>query len=335
MANLMITTACNFKCDYCFGKEMINTKRPYQTMEWKLFMNILEWIDRVNMPRMSIHLMGGEPSLSPLFGDMIGELAPRKRDIVIFSNAAAPVEGKTLKDSVRLGARWIVNCNPPSTYPENQLKNLHNHLSILGEAACLSFNIVSPSTEFDYLFDYIEEFKLNPIIKIGVALPTLGHKNVYAKQDDFPRIAARIMELYERAQRSGVNIQFECGVPYCLFTPVQHERLEDIMVSHCHSRLDITPIGNVINCLPLCSVAAIPYSCFSSYSQAQEWFHKAFFPYSSLGITSKCLKCEDLAEGRCQACLAHILGNLNRIVLPPLPGSERRTTIRLNALSPE
>lgn len=322
----MLTTACNFRCDYCFGMEMIGPGHPQQTMSWRLFLDILDWIDRANMPEMDIHLMGGEPTLSPLFGGMVSELARRKRKIVVFSNATIPINEKTLAESARFGTRWIVNVNLPDTYRGHQLQTLQEHLALLGPAALITFNITNPSTEFDHVFVYIDRFGLARHLKIGVALPTLDHTNVYVKREDFPEIAARIMALVDKAEKSSVSLEFECGVPYCLFTAEQHKKLEGVPISHCCSRLDITPTGNVINCLPLCRVAAIPYSSFRDYGQAREWFQKALAPYASFGSTSACPTCEHLIQGRCRTCLAHAMCDLDHIVLPPWSGNGTRKT---------
>jgi len=328
MANLMLTTACNFTCDYCFGKEMIGPGHAQQTMSWDLFLDILDWIDRGSIPELDVHLMGGEPTLSPLFNDMIGELIRRKRRIVVFSNLCVPMDTTVLADSSRLGIRWTINVNDPSSYRGRQIQTLQEHLALLGSAAVVTLNITSPSTEFDHVLSYIEDFGLARCLKVGVTLPTLDHVNAYVKREDYPGIAVRIMALNDAAGNKGIEVEFECGVPYCLFTAEQHKRFGGLRVSHCGSRLDITPTGNVINCLPLCRVVAIPYSDFADYRQAREWFRRALMPYASFGGTSACPTCEHLVQGRCMACLAHAMWNLDHIALPPLPQSGGRATGR-------
>jgi hypothetical protein len=322
MANLMLTTGCNFTCDYCFAKEMIGPGHPHETMGWNLFLDLLDWIDRANAPDLDIHLMGGEPTLNPLFSDMAYELVRRRRKVVVFSNAAASIDTKILTDSARLGIHWIVNVNPPQTYRQEALRTLREHLALLGPAASITLNMTSPSAPFDHVLSYMDEFGLKRRIKIGVALPTLKHTNTYARREDLPGIADRIMRLRDAAQDRGIALEFECGVPYCLFTADQHRKLPGVRVSHCGSRLDITPTGNLINCLPLCRIASIPYTRFSTYRRAQEWFGKALTPYGSFGSTSACPTCAHLKQGRCRVCLAHALCDLDQVVLPPLPSQE-------------
>ena len=322
MANLMITTACNFRCPYCFGMDLFGPGQARQFMPVRLFEELLAWIDRADLPEMGIHLMGGEPTLHPAFGHMVEELARRGRSMAVFSNAAAPLDEALIRRSVDLGVLWIVNCNSPDTYRDNQLGLLHQHLALLGQAANITFNLTDGQTPFQYVLDYIEQHDLNRSIKLGVALPTLEHRNVHAGWDALPGIAQQILKLLGEARRRQIGLEFECGVPYCLFSEEQHAELGDIHVSHCGSRLDITPTGEVINCLPLCRMASVPFARFQNYRQAREWFQRMQAPYRQAGSASRCLACQYRLEGLCSACLAEGLKEYSHIALPPLPDPE-------------
>jgi hypothetical protein len=319
MANLMLTTACNFRCPYCFGLDLFGKAAPRQYMRLELFHELLAWIDRANVPGMSIHLMGGEPTLHPQFTEMAEELARRGRRMVVFSNAAAPLNEMLLRRTVAAGARWIINCNPPETYRDNQLEILRQHLRVLGQAACITFNLTDGETPFQYVLDYIEDYELTRAVKIGITLPTLEHRNEFAQWDKLPAIAEQVMKLLRELRARSISLEFECGVPYCLFNEEQHKALGDVLVSHCGSRLDITPTGEVINCLPLYRVAAVPFDRFRDYSQAREWFGRMQAPYRQVGSEARCLFCADRLAGRCSACLARGMAEYSRIVVPPLP----------------
>jgi sulfatase maturation enzyme AslB (radical SAM superfamily) len=319
MANLMLTTACNLRCPYCFGLDMFGSGQKRHTMAEPLFHDLLDWIDRADLPWMDIHLMGGEPTLHPAFGNMLEELAKKKRKIMIFSNASAPLSEAVFRRSAELGAAWIVNCNPPEVYRENQLEQLHQHLSWLGQAATVTLNIASERTPYRHVFDYIERFGLTRQIKLGIALPTIIHVNEHAQWEKLPAIAAHVMQLFHEAQQRQIGLEFECGVPYCLFNEAQKAELGNIHLSHCGSRLDITPTGDVINCLPLSGVVAVPFRKFEHYGLAREWFQRMQSPYRQVGCDSRCMSCAHRLDGCCSACLAYGMGEYNRIILPPLP----------------
>ncbi len=324
MANLMLTTRCNFDCDYCFGKEMIGKGHAQQTMSMPLFNTILDWFERAQMSHLDIHLMGGEPTLSPHFGDILSELARRRLRYVVFSNFSTVLDPGLLEKSVRQDGRWVVNVNDPSNYTRNQLTRLHQHLNSAGRCAMLTLNITDSTTRFDYILDYIDRFGLDRKIKIGVALPTLDHRNIHVKRDEFPAVAEHILRLVDEAADRKIEVAFECGVAYCLFTDIQREKLEGVHISHCGSRLDITPTGNVINCLPLCSIASIPFDNFKHYGEALSWFQNTLSPYRSIGSGAECLTCRYLTEGLCQACLAETLWKLNKIAIPPYPDAKEQ-----------
>lgn len=323
MANLMITTACNFTCEYCFGLDMIGPGHPKTHMTWETFMALLAWVDRSGMDDLYIHLMGGEPTVSPLFFNMLDELHRRGRNVLVFSNAATPLDADRLKRSIRKGVRWVVNCNHPSKYGNGQLDYLKANLAVLKDNACVTFNVTGGQFDYDFVFDYIQDYGLDPRIKVGVALPTLQRNNAFARWEEFPVIAERIMVLHDAAESIGGSIEFECGVPFCLFSTEQHRKLGKVRVSHCNSRLDITPWGDVINCLPLSKVTAIPYDRFGDYGEARSWFEKMLMPYRQVGSTSDCLTCSDHIDQNCRACHAYGIAEFNRMPLPPLPSGEK------------
>jgi sulfatase maturation enzyme AslB (radical SAM superfamily) len=320
MPNLMITTYCNFSCKYCFGREMIGSHHPKTHMSWEMFLNLVNWIEKAEIPELSIHLMGGEPTLNPLFFKMLMEILDRKRTVLVFSNAATQLDPKQLQEVATKKVHWVINCNHPSEYKERQLEYLKNNLAILGKNASVTFNVTSGNMDYDYVFDYIKTYDLDRRIKIGVTLPTLNHNNEFAQWEEFPAIADQILKLHEAIRAINGHIDFECGVPLCVFTDDQYKKLENPLVSHCNSRLDITPWGEVINCLPLCKMARISYDRFPHYGEARDWFAKLLMPYRQVGSSADCLTCSKHVEHTCNACYAYGIAQFNKLPLPALPG---------------
>jgi len=335
MANFMLTTACNFRCPYCFGLDLFGAAQARQYLPMSLFRELLDWVDRADVPEMAIHLMGGEPTLHPAFGEMMEELQRRGRKTAVFSNAAAPIAEALVRRSATQGVRWIINCNPPETYRDNQLELLHRHLALLGRTATMTFNLTDGQTPYQYVIDNIERYGLNRAVKLGVTLPTLEHRNEHVKWEALPAIADQVLKLLHELRRRDITLEFECGVPYCLFNEAQHAELGDIHVSHCGSRLDITPTGEVINCLPLYRAAAVPFRCFQNYRQARDWFQRMQAPYRQVGSAARCLCCSDRLAGHCSACLAQGLGDYNRIALPPLPDESLADATGMAKCQPE
>jgi MoaA/NifB/PqqE/SkfB family radical SAM enzyme len=326
MPNLMLTTSCNLKCAYCFAVDMISEERG-QVMEWPMFIALLDWIDKGNDPDLAIHLMGGEPTLNPHLHDMLLELGRRSRKVLIFSNAALPIDQRIIDTSRKNGVGWVVNANIPSLYTEQQYRIFKNNLERLGTCASLNVTFFSPDESHDYIFDYFDAYDLQLLLKVGISVPTYGKTNTYISSQLFEPIKARLDPFFAKAQAKNITIVTECGVPACIFKELVVKYpglLRDDMVSHCGSRLDIAPDGTIINCLPLSKIGRTSYSRFPNYPEASKWFHDFLAPYRSLaGCSEQCLDCEELASGRCMVCIANSLGEYNRLSLPPLPEQEQ------------
>mgnify|MGYP001544294113 CR=1 FL=1 len=116
MPNLMLTTSCNLKCDYCFAVDAMSTYKVSPHMDISTFESIMEWIERANRPELSIQLMGGEPTLSPLFFKILQELQHRSRKVMVFSNGTIPLASEIFEHTNREQVDWIININHPSVY---------------------------------------------------------------------------------------------------------------------------------------------------------------------------------------------------------------------------
>ncbi|MBN2436405.1 MAG: radical SAM protein [Spirochaetes bacterium] len=319
MANLMITTDCNFSCPYCFGRDMIGTSHEKKHMEWDLFTTLIDWIKAGDIYDMDVHLMGGEPTLHPQFKEMIDYIISKNFRIVVFSNASTKINSDLCQQSSSRGISWVVNVNDPATYTSKQANLLDHNLKLLQDAASLTLNICNNKTKYKHIIDYTNKYNLSRHIKIGVSLPTMDKNNVFITFDDFKPVSEYLVQIAKDMAAENITIEFECGVPYCLFDDKQKKYFGDIKISHCGSRLDITPWGNLINCLPLVNFASVHYTNFSNYLIARNWFSEATLPYRRVGVNDQCFGCQNIANGNCGVCLAHGLDKYNRINLPPFP----------------
>lgn len=326
MPNLIITTSCNLKCAYCFAVDMIAEEKG-QLMDWPMFISLLDWIDKGSRPDLSIHLMGGEPTLNPLLHAMLVELERRSRKVLIFSNATLPIDEAVIEESQKNQVGWVVNANIPSLYTKQQRQIFENNLERLGPCASLNVTFFSADESYDYVFEYFDRYDVKPILKVGISVPTYGKTNTYISSQLFEPIKMKLEPFFAKAQAKNISIVTECGVPACLFKDLVMRYpglLRDDMISHCGSRLDIAPDGSVINCLPLSKIGRTSYSRFSNYAEASRWFHDFLAPYRSLaGCSEQCLDCEELSSGTCMVCIANSLGEYNRLSLPSLPERQK------------
>lgn len=307
MPNLMLTNYCNYHCPYCFGMDMMAPKKERALMSRETFTDIMDWLERKPFDRV-IHLMGGEPTLHPDIEWMIDYLLEHEMHITIFSNMATKqAVGLAEKLSI-LPINWVANVNNPTKWNKAQRENIERGLQAAGRKVSLTFNIIPEEPNELWALELIEKFNLGRNIKVGFVLPTLTSSNMALKDNEYGIVAQRVVDLLKAGQHLGVTIDYECGVPYCAFNDEQLGflwRHKSEVNSGCSSRLDITPLGEVIYCLPLATAGLRHYSTFDSYPDCREWFERRFLPYRMLGNRIECAECPLNNPLKCNgACLA-------------------------------
>ncbi len=307
MPNLMLTNYCNYKCNYCFGVDMMFPKVSKSFMSKETFMDIMKWLERKPFDNI-IHLMGGEPTLNPHIEWMIDYLLEKEYNIQIFSNLATKQAVKLAEKLNVLPIKWIANVNNPNKWTKIQKQNIEQALSLLNNKASLTFNIIPDQNEDYWSLNLIEKFNLDNIIKVGFILPTLTSSNMALKDNEYECVAEKVVNLVKNGERINLKVEFECGVPYCAFNEEQLGFLYkngSNVKSGCCSRLDITPDGYVIYCLPLATAAKKHFSQFDDYNNCRMWFERIFSSYRMIGSQIKCSECLLNQEGECRTgCLA-------------------------------
>jgi MoaA/NifB/PqqE/SkfB family radical SAM enzyme len=281
-----------------------------QNMSEETFTGIIEWISKTSHVK-SIHLMGGEPTLHPEFEWFVEYLLARDYQITVFSNLATRQAHSYAEKLFDLPIAWVVNINPPNSWNENQKTRITDALKTLNKKATITFNIMPDDDNNTWAMELVREYGLDKRIKVGFLLPTLTGSNYYLNDEQAVTVAGKIVRLAQETSSENIRFEYECGVPTCLFTSEQLGILwktGSAFNSCCFSRMDITPDGKVIYCLPLATKFAVHFSEFPTYVDAKNWFEKKLQPYRRLGRTENCHKCNLLRHDSCNGgCLATIL----------------------------
>ena len=317
MPNLMLTNWCNYKCPYCFGVDYMAPKIAKKNMSNDTFSNILSWLSATPQIR-SIHLMGGEPTLHPDFEGFVAELLEKDFIITVFSNLATQYAADYAEKLADLPITWVANINPPYTWKSAQGERITKALKILGPKATITFNIMPDADDNTWAIELIRKYSLSRRIKVGFVLPTLTGSNYSLDDEQYGVVAEKVIQLAIDGEKEGIRLEFECGVPTCTFTDNQLGQLWKTgskLVSTCCSRLDITPDGECIYCLPLATMAAQHFSSFGNYLDARNWFETKLQPYRQLGRTQDCLTCNLLSSPMaCRGgCVAKMLLNAKNV----------------------
>lgn len=303
----MLTNYCNYRCPYCFGMDMMVPKKERAQMSRETFTGIMDWLERKPFDRV-IHLMGGEPTLHPDIEWMVDYLLERDMHITIFSNMATRQAGDLAEKLAMLPINWVANVNNPTKWNKTQQENIARALQAAGRRVSLTFNIIPEEPNELWALELIEKYNLGRNIKVGFVLPTLTSSNMALKDNEYSIVAQRVIDLLKAGERLDVSIDYECGVPYCSFNEEQLGYLwrhNSNISSGCQSRLDITPNGEVMYCLPLATAGLRHYTTFNDYIECRSWFENRFRPYRLLGGKIECADCPLNNPIKCNgACLA-------------------------------
>ncbi len=215
MANLSITLNCNRTCTYCFAAELRPAfgETPYMSLD--TYERTLDFLIASGIKE--VRLLGGEPTTHPLLLDFLARAGARGLSAVIFTNGLWPAG---LGDDIRATGctcRFLVNIHQAEHYQDGEWARLHAVLASLGDAATLGYNIATPVPEMDFIAGLIDELRLAPRLRIGLAHPTLSGTNAFLRPKDYHRVGEYLMDY--RARYPSLKLTFDCGVVPCMFPP--------------------------------------------------------------------------------------------------------------------
>jgi radical SAM protein with 4Fe4S-binding SPASM domain len=327
VANLSITSACNRNCIYCFAKAAFNGQASHEShMSLSTFQQSLDFLDRSGINQ--VRLLGGEPTLHPEFSFMIDQIMDKGFDLLIFSNGLMPDSAlRRLEGMPVERVTILINVAVPSESEAEEHKKQLSVFRRLGSRVLLGLNIFKPSIHLDFMLDLINEFKLSPTIRLGLAHPCLSVENKFLHPRYYPTIGRKIISFAERARKFGVNIEFDCGFIPCMFPADRFEALgekaSDIGL-RCNPIFDILPDGSVASCYPLSSLyrEALPDRRDAVWLKKK--FEKKLAPYRNIGVYHECSICKLWKRGDCNGgCTASAMMRLrtatNKFLVADIP----------------
>jgi len=295
MANLLITTDCQRKCEYCFAQE---NRGSGEFISWDNFMEAVSFIS--TGPR-AFNILGGEPTLHPDFDKMLAYLLEKDFMIQVFTNGM--IDDKKLNDitsvlnkiALREGQlSFGVNINSEEYRTKEEDRLQKRFLDNMGHLAYLAFTI-HEDTSLIFLKETAEKYYLDPTIRLGLAMPLCGNKNLnkYLPVSSYRPVAKRIIELAENSE--GITLMFDCGFPLCMFNMDELGKLvkneENKFSFVCGVPLDIYPDLTVTNCYPLSRMHKNVIYNFASIMDAYKFFEEGFdSPEGIYG--SRCTTCQ-------------------------------------------
>lgn len=303
MPNLSVTTLCNRSCNYCFARDTVKldtSRSPHITSE-----DFDLALDRIQQSGADqVRLLGGEPTLHPLFPAFVDRVLARNLRLIVFSNGLMPEAAvQRLEQVAPQRGTVLINLAPPGCADHARQRSV---LGRLGPRTMLGVTIDSPARRLEPLLGLVAELGLARSVRLGLAHPRLGGDNTYLPARLYAAVGARVAALAAAARDAGVAIELDCGFVPCMFPAETMEALGPARADlgrRCNPLPDLLPDGTTVACYPLASLWRT-----RSVQPLDELRHEAeerLAPYRTIGIFRECSRCAARRSGACRGgCLA-------------------------------
>ena len=291
------------------------------SLTWDNLIYIVDFLEGSNERHIS--LLGGEPLLHPHIAEFIIYLNERGFFVTIFTSGIMPDEKfdtfvhKLLSYGENLNVGFVCNVNDPKLSKKSELEKVKRFFSVFGEKCSLSFNIYRLDFNMDFLINYIVDYNLGRHIRLGLAHPIPGAKNLYISPKDFSIVKDKLMAHFITMEQFEIVPGFDCGFPMCMFS---NEELGLIykysmgqVTFQCGPAIDVGTDLSCWSCFPLSGFNKRSLYEFNSYKELYEFYESKMHEVRDdvCGIYLECDTCKYRRERLCSGgCLAHILNNI-------------------------
>lgn len=304
MPNIMLTSRCNLKCDYCFARDMFTHVTPAIPVE--TFEKITKFI--VNGGEKYIGLIGGEPLLHPQF-DKIVATALQYTDpdhVTLFTNGIMIDKHiDVLKKSM---IRVMINCNGESILGDQRQRFLDNIALCAKElywnkVVTPSYNLYRPDQDFSEFLNLVDEYPVTSI-RVAIASPETSQRSMMPT-DYFNVMRDVAIKFFSEINRRKIRIVMDCNIiPNCMqediIRNVSHPFVSRFPKSVCRPVLDFCIDETVIRCFSLSDIR-VDMNQFSSLAQLYGYFTNLC---DSIAYSRPSeLKCKECFERKCMGCM--------------------------------
>ncbi|MCL2168321.1 MAG: radical SAM protein [Lentimicrobiaceae bacterium] len=318
MANILLTEKCVRACPYCFAKEYLKESKE-NMLSWENLIYITDLFEAANEKHLS--LLGGEPALHPQFIDYVLYLNQRNFHVNLFTSGIMPnkqlefAKEYLLKIPVE-NLSFVCNYNHPDSSTANETKQINRFLTTFSKYTSLSFNLYRKDFDFTFLVEAILKYDLKKHIRLGLAHPIQGQKNICLTLDEIREIAEKIRRQITLLEENRISLGFDCGMPLCIFSDEDIGRLFKLnrgrVTFFCTPAIDIGPDMQVWACFPLANYEKKSLYDFDNVEEIKKYFFEQNnkIRKEKKGIFEECKTCACFEEKLCSGgCLAHLVND--------------------------
>lgn len=326
MSNIMLIDACNLKCSYCFANEFVNVSRNEISLE--AFSKALEFI-LGDGSESFVGIIGGEPTLHPLFDTMmrIAITDERANVIMLYTNGLLLHEHWDVCCHAK--THLLINCNSPTDIGKKPFKQLCNNLEILLEQkmckdrVTLGINMYKPDFEYRYLIDLLKEHKLDHV-RVSITVPNMDVQRNTDAHSYFMLMKPNLIRFFHELLENNIIPNFDCNkIPPCLLEkediegfyryfskPFIKKRINKSNIANrrvtCSPVVDIRQDLTAVRCFGLSSCTKQRIDKFKGIKDLKNYYYRTIdaFAWNSV-YSSSCSSCYDRQVLSCNGgCMA-------------------------------
>ncbi|MFH1868901.1 MAG: radical SAM protein [Candidatus Omnitrophota bacterium] len=314
--NILFTNYCNLKCDYCFAKGTLGgseyTKKSYISLDnLKIALNFLK-----NSKQTRVGVIGGEPTLHPEFEKAFKTILDKGHEILLYSNGMIRKSVLAYLSKIKK-EKWgmLLNVNIPQSYSKKEWSIINETMDTLSDKIGLGHTICRPDFRGDFIIKLIKKYRLIKCVRLGMAAPICGHKNLYLSFNGHKKAASRVVKFAQKCNLLDIYISFDCGFLLCSFTEKEIGRLfyyNVPLTCTCTPVIDVGPDLMIWRCFATSMIWQKNLKDFKNLEEIYSFYVNKFKPFKKSGILKKCFRCKYLQRGQCVGgCLGHTLKSFN------------------------
>jgi MoaA/NifB/PqqE/SkfB family radical SAM enzyme len=308
--NILLTTACNLECGYCFAQSL-----KAQSGRQEMRLRDLEWLlfDYLDPRADEVRFLGGEPTLHSRYPEALRLAQSYGYFVTVFTNGTQAILRETAPD---LPYQILLNLNDWQTYSEGQQAEIINNLAALGRRVSLGYTVTRPDFDLSTHQRLIREYGLKPMIRLGLAQPTIGGTNAFLANEDLPAAHRAIADWAVRLAPDSIRLNFDCGFMQCYYGEDEFAKLYRsgaVVRFFCAPALDVGPDLKAWRCYAFSGAPGVDLRRFRTIKEAEQWFERR-----DRYLRPECDSCRDHQSGFCDGgCLARQAIQPARLGLAP------------------
>lgn len=298
-----ITYRCNKNCNYCYAKDL---KEDYnKDMDIEDFKTLLGWFEKNNINY--FNMLGGEPTLHPLIGDMLTLTSEKNFKITLFSNGLFP---ETFLNHIDKVHSFLINYNQKSMYTCEEYELLHKNLAYLKQKnkhITFAFNITDDIESCDHIIESAKKYGVERV-NIDFVTPNAFKNNEYISSTSLEKNKEKLIKFLKEFKEKNIIVKATRPLPFCIFKNEIKEN-KGVLSSSCSVGYGIISINPDLSIFPCLSIffKGPKITSFKSFEEIISFYHEAINDIKwKRYLYPDCKSCIYFVRKKCQgSCLCH------------------------------